>query len=244
VLIDVSKLFPAVAYWLNYKNLTGMNDLFSEASLTVPIAEYLSRKHIHFLRSEVTHPTFRYVKGRPRQIDFVGTDKRDRWSFAIEAKFFPISFQEAMNDVGRLLVLDKIGCEKLLMIAGPRGEDGFKINMIINHRRTNEPLPKDYDFGDLSQLVGTADIVADLARGIHIRITTDALIGGLWWQLAKKLSGETNIQFCRYCNSPFETGPGTGRHLDATFCCNEHKVRYYSLARTKKKKSMLLGEGT
>ena len=55
------------------------------------------------------------------------------------------------------------------------------------------PLPKDYDFGDLSQLVGTADIVADAARGIHIRITTDVLIGGLWWQLAQKLSGETRV---------------------------------------------------
>jgi hypothetical protein len=85
-------------------------------------------------------------------------------------------------------------------------------------------------------LVGTADIIADPRRGIQIRITTETLIGGLWWQLAQKLSGETNIQICRYCNAPFETGPGTGRHLDATFCCTEHKVRYFSLARTKKKK--------
>jgi hypothetical protein len=98
------------------------------------------------------------------------------------------------------------------------------------------PLPKDYDHGELNQSVGTADIVADLARGIQIRITTEVLIGGLWWQLAQKLSGETNIQICRYCNSPFETGPGTGRHLDAAFCCNEHKVRYFSLARTKRKR--------
>jgi hypothetical protein len=34
------------------------------------------------------------------------------------------------------------------------------------------------------------------------------LIGGLWGQLAQKLAGETNIQICRYCNSPFVMGPG------------------------------------
>ena len=116
----------------------------------------------------------------------------------------------------------------------------FNAQVRASHARSNEAigeaLPKDCDHGELNQLVGTADIVADLARGIQIRITTEALIGGLWWQLAQKLSGETNIQICRYCNSPFETGPGTGRHLDATFCCDEHKVRYFSLARTKRKK--------
>jgi hypothetical protein len=110
-----------------------------------------------------------------------------------------------------------------------------KASLARAHEASGEPLPKDHDFGELNQLVGTADLVADATRGIQIRITTNALIGGLWWQLAQKLSGETNIQICRHCNIPFETGPGTGRHLDATFCSNEHKVRYFSLARTKSK---------
>lgn len=105
-----------------------------------------------------------------------------------------------------------------------------------SYEAIGEALPKDYDYGELNQLIGTADLVADLARGIQIRITTEALIGGLWWQLAQKLSGETSIQVCRHCDAFFETGPGTGRHVDATFCCNEHKVRYFSLARTKRKK--------
>ena len=87
-----------------------------------------------------------------------------------------------------------------------------------------------------NELVGMADIVADAKRGIQLRITTDTLIGGLWWQLAQKLSGETNIQRCRYCSAPFETGPGTGRHVDAAFCSNEHKVRFFSLARSKRHK--------
>jgi hypothetical protein len=102
-------------------------------------------------------------------------------------------------------------------------------------RDVQSPPPKDYDYGTLNQMLGTANIVADPKRGIQLGITTDVLIGGLWWQLAQKLSGETKIQTCRYCNAPFETGPGTGRHIDSTFCGNEHKVRYYSLARTKRK---------
>jgi hypothetical protein len=101
-------------------------------------------------------------------------------------------------------------------------------------KAAKEPLPKDYDFGTLNVLVGTADIVADPRRGIQLRTTTDTLLGGLWWQLAQKLSGETTIQSCRYCSTPFETGPGTGRHFDATFCCDEHKVRFFSLARSKR----------
>jgi hypothetical protein len=103
-------------------------------------------------------------------------------------------------------------------------------------RDVKSPLPKDYNFGESNELIGIADIVADPRRGIQLRITTDTLIGGLWWQLAQKLSGETNIQICRYCSAPFETGPGTGRHIDSKFCSNEHKVRYFSLDRTKRKK--------
>jgi hypothetical protein len=91
---------------------------------------------------------------------------------------------------------------------------------------TGSPPPANYDYGDLNKLVGTADIIADKARGVVLRITSEVLIGGLWWQLAQKLSGETNIQTCRHCGTLFETGPGTGRHVDATFCSNEHKIRY------------------
>jgi hypothetical protein len=91
--------------------------------------------------------------------------------------------------------------------------------------------PPDHDFGTLYQLIGTAELVADPVRGVQFRIITDNLIGALWWQLGQKLSGGTNIRTCRHCSTLFETGPGTGRHLDATFCCDEHKVKYFSAAR-------------
>jgi hypothetical protein len=105
-------------------------------------------------------------------------------------------------------------------------------SIIRSYGKSGASMPKDYDFGILNRMIGTADIVAHPVRGIQIRITTEALIGGLWWQLAQKLSGATNIRICRHCSAPFEAGPGTGRHVDANFCCDEHKVRYFSLART------------
>jgi hypothetical protein len=107
-------------------------------------------------------------------------------------------------------------------------------SIIRSYKRVGTQLPTDHDFGPLEQLIGTAHVTTDSERGIQLRIKTDALIGGLWWQLAEKLSGATNIRLC-HCSAPFEAGPGTGRHVDANFCSDEHKVRYFSLARTSRK---------
>jgi hypothetical protein len=104
-------------------------------------------------------------------------------------------------------------------------------------RDGGQPLLADYDFGVLNQWIGQAELAADPARGVHLKIAANNLIGALWWQLGQKLAGSTNIQTCRHCSALFETGPGTGRHLDATFCCDEHKVKYFSLARTKRKQA-------
>jgi hypothetical protein len=111
----------------------------------------------------------------------------------------------------------------------------LRMSLARSHEQAGEALPVDYNFGELNQLIGTADLVADPVRGVHLRITTDTLVGALWWQLGQKLSGGTNIRTCRHCSALFETGPRTGRHVDATFCCDEHKVKYFSLARTRRK---------
>jgi hypothetical protein len=139
-LIDLSEICGAVAYWLNYKNLTGLSGLFSEASLTVPIAEYLKTKRVHSLMTEVNHPGYSHSFGRPRQIDFVALKRNGGWSFAIEVKFFPTPIQQVVNDIGRLLVLNKPGCEKFFVMAGPsgnKGEKSFQININIDHKRKN-----------------------------------------------------------------------------------------------------------
>jgi hypothetical protein len=84
-------------------------------------------------------------------------------------------------------------------------------------------------------MVGSIDLVADHARGVRLRISADQLLGALWWQLGQKLSGNVNFAECRHCGGWFGTGPGTGKHVDAEFCCNEHKVKYFSLQRSKHK---------
>jgi hypothetical protein len=57
---------------------------------------------------------------------------------------------------------------------------------------------------------------------------------------AQKLS-VVAARTCQYCSSLFESGPGTGKYIDAKFCSNEHKVRYFSLARTKSHEGMEIG---
>jgi hypothetical protein len=93
-------------------------------------------------------------------------------------------------------------------------------------------VSRDADLREFSQLIGTIDLVADKAKGVRLRISTDFLIAALWWQLGQKLSGNSIVRECRHCGTLFEAGPGTNRRGDATFCCNEHSVRFHSLKRS------------
>jgi hypothetical protein len=93
------------------------------------------------------------------------------------------------------------------------------------------------DLSDLHHLVANIDLVPDPVKGIELRITTDTLIGALWWQLARKLMGEAKIRECRQCRQWFEAGLGTGRRADAEFCCDEHKTKYFSLRRSKSRRT-------
>jgi hypothetical protein len=86
---------------------------------------------------------------------------------------------------------------------------------------------------DIHQFVGRVELVPDPVKGIQMRITTHTLIGALWWQLARKLSGEAKIRQCRHCGEWFEAGTGAARRADAEFCSKGHKVRFFSLRRTR-----------
>jgi hypothetical protein len=133
---DFSNLSSAVTYWLNYKKLTGLDDLFSEASLVVPIAEFLKTKNVP-LRSEITHPRF-----KSRRVDFVGYSKHGRWTFVIEAKYLPCTPQLIVNDLARLLLLDKDNCERFMVIGllvegEVKSDQAFKLTMNVASRRVN-----------------------------------------------------------------------------------------------------------
>jgi hypothetical protein len=80
--------------------------------------------------------------------------------------------------------------------------------------------------------IGDVDVIADGTTGIRVRFNTDCLITALLWQLARTLSGNTRYRECRHCGDLFELGPGAKRRADATFCCNEHSVRFHSAKRT------------
>jgi hypothetical protein len=86
-------------------------------------------------------------------------------------------------------------------------------------------------------LVGTIDLVPDPARGVRLRLTTDTLIGAMYWQLSRKLSGATVFRECRQCGIPFEAGPGTDVRADSTFCCAKHSVLFHSRRRRKEFKN-------
>ena len=91
--------------------------------------------------------------------------------------------------------------------------------------KTNDPW--------LDIQIGEIDLVADANKGLRLRLKTDSLKSALWWQLGQKLSGNAIIRECRQCDKLFEVGRNTGRRSDATFCCNEHSVRFHSLRRSR-----------
>jgi hypothetical protein len=95
---------------------------------------------------------------------------------------------------------------------------------------------------DLKERVGIAYLVADPKRGMRLQISPETLISALWSQLGQSLAGKVGFSECRHCGNWFETGPGTGKHVDAEFCCNDHKVRYFSLARSGRNRTQTRGE--
>lgn len=61
------------------------------------------------------------------------------------------------------------------------------------------------------------------------------LITLIWIQFGTAVTGGVRITACEHCSSLFESGPGTGRRLDAQFCSDEHRIAFNSLKRSRKK---------
>jgi hypothetical protein len=60
------------------------------------------------------------------------------------------------------------------------------------------------------------------------------LLDALWLQLGYTLSGGAKITKCRHCDEYFPVGMDTDRRLDATFCTEEHRKRFFSLKRSER----------
>lgn len=72
-------------------------------------------------------------------------------------------------------------------------------------------------------------------RQPRLRIDVPNLLIGLWLQLVQDLAGGLGVKACDYCGTPFNVGPGSRpiRRADARFCCDEHRIKFNSLRRSK-----------
>jgi hypothetical protein len=84
--------------------------------------------------------------------------------------------------------------------------------------------PSDFSVRDL---IGRVELVGDPNKGLRLKMCPPHLLGALWYQLGLKLSQAT-LRTCPVCDKVFEVGTGTRLRADATFCCREHKVKYFN----------------
>ena len=60
------------------------------------------------------------------------------------------------------------------------------------------------------------------------------LTAALWLRLLEVQASDIVMRKCGHCGAWFTAGLGTGRHLNARFCTDEHRVAFNSLKRTPK----------
>ena len=68
----------------------------------------------------------------------------------------------------------------------------------------------------------------------QMKLKPSSLVNALWFEIAASLTGDAPLRACRHCGEWFQTGPGTTRRLDATFCSNDHRVAFNSLKRRRR----------
>ena len=124
----------------------------------------------------------------------------------------------------------------------------LRIRLADTYKKINVILPPNAEMWEWQRLVGNCadleewlhhlvarvELIPDPKRGLQLRITAETLIAALWWQLARKLSGDSKIRECRHCGEWFEAGRGSARRADSDFCSEEHKIRFFSLKRSRR----------
>lgn len=126
-------------------------------------------------------------------------------------------------------------------------ESQLRARLAETYKQVNLELPPDAELWKWQAMVGNlvdledllrhfvarVSLVPDPIKGLRLEITAETLLSALWWQFARKLSGDAKIRECRHCGRWFEVGFGTKRRADAQFCRPEHKIRYFSLDRSR-----------
>lgn len=112
-------LTRAVSSWLAYKHLTGMAGLLNEATLSVPVAEFLTHNTRYDIVGQEPHPNFPGKGiGGGRRLDFVAKTAGGGWVFVIETKTFPLVREGFVDDLLRLALLKKPGTLRYFLVAG------------------------------------------------------------------------------------------------------------------------------
>jgi len=88
--------------------------------------------------------------------------------------------------------------------------------------------------GQISSL--TASVLWDpIVKAPRWELRPNTLLDALWLQFGQALTSGSQIRQCQHCADWFEAGRGTGRRLDAKFCCDEHRTAFNSLKRSREK---------
>jgi hypothetical protein len=82
-------------------------------------------------------------------------------------------------------------------------------------------------------------MVSAIARNkdgtVYLKMMPGTLLNALWYQLGLSLSEGVEMHECRHCHLQFPRGGNAPRRADSDFCSDEHRKRFNSLERTKKK---------
>ena len=106
--VNYQELARSTAAWMAYHNLSGLEGILTEHTLTIPIGTYLATRTGRFVESEVAHPInskSNSDKGRPRQIDLVLSNRKNK-EIVFEIKKLNVGFDAVINDILRLLILN------------------------------------------------------------------------------------------------------------------------------------------
>jgi hypothetical protein len=75
-------------------------------------------------------------------------------------------------------------------------------------------------------------VIDPATRTPRLQFIAPSLLAALWLQLGQALGSGAAVRTCQHCGTLFESGPGTGRRLDAKYCSPEHQIAFNSLRRS------------